>query len=556
MSVYASAVMSSVHRRHSLWLIPVFAAAGALTTAAQQPVTTNDLLDGLANPGRWLTYSGDYAGRRHSPLRQITPVNASQLTAQWTFQTGVAGKFEATPIVVDGVLYVTGPQNHAWAIDGKTGRQLWHYQRQVPQDVRACCGLVNRGFAILKDRLYLATLDAHLVALDMTSGKVVWDVEIADYRQGYAATPAPLIVNDKVIVGIAGGEFAIRGFLDAYDVNTGKRAWRFYTVPAPGEPGSETWTAESWERGGAPTWLSGTYDPDSNTIYWGTGNPNPDFYGEGRKGDNLYSGSLIALDATSGTLKWHFQFTPHDVHDWDANQIPVLADLAIAGKPRKVVMVANRNGFFYVLDRTTGEFIHAKPFIHQTWAREIDAKGRPVELPDQRPTPQGTLTCPDLFGGTNFMSPSFDPSLGLFFVSARETCQVYFSEPPPAGYKAGDRVMGGRVTRAPQPPTGALRALDPLTGERKWEIKHPTPSWAGVLSTASGVVFSGTNEGEMLAADARTGKELWRYSLGAPIYAAPVTYLLNGRQYVVLPAGMTLTAFAVPVPTTTTSGRQ
>jgi alcohol dehydrogenase (cytochrome c) len=533
-------------RRHHHWL-----ASGSLilafgVTLAAQSITPKDLLDGLANPARWLTYSGDYSGRRFSPLNQITAGNVGQLAAQWTFQTGVAGKFEATPIVIDGILYITGPQNYAWAIDGKTGRQIWRYQRPVPDDVKACCGLVNRGFGVHGDRLYIATLDAHLIALEMKTGKVVWDVEIADYKQGYAATPAPLVVNDKVIVGIAGGEFAIRGFLDAYDVNTGKRAWRFYTVPGPGEPGSETWAAQSWERGGAPTWLSGSYDPELNTLYWGTGNPNPDFFGDNRKGDNLYSGSLIALDANTGKLKWHFQFTPHDTHDWDANQIPVLADLTIDGKPRKVVMVANRNGFFYVLDRTSGQFIHAKPFVHQTWAKEIDAKGRPVELPDQRPSAKGTLTCPDLFGGTNFMSPSFDPTSGLFFVSARETCQIYFSEAPPEGYKAGDRTMGGRVARAPQPPTGALRAIDPLTGERKWEIKHPTPSWAGVLATAGGVVFTGTNEGEVLAADSRSGKELWRYQAGAPIYAPPTTYMIDGRQYVIMPAGMTLTAFALP----------
>ncbi|MGQ0736043.1 MAG: pyrroloquinoline quinone-dependent dehydrogenase [Acidobacteriota bacterium] len=511
-----------------------------------QGVTSQQLLEGLANPTRWLTYSGDYSGRRHSPLTEITPGNAARLAAQWTFQTGVAGKFETTPIVIDGVLYATGPQNHAWAIDGRTGRQIWRYQRPVPQDVRACCGLVNRGFGVLGDRLYLATLDAHLVALDMKTGKVVWDVEIADYRQGYASTPAPLIVDDKVIVGIAGGEFAIRGFLDAYDAKTGARVWRFWTIPAPGEPGSETWPTDSWERGGAPTWLSGSYDPDARTLYWGTGNPNPDFFGDDRKGDNLYSGSLIALDADSGKLKWHFQFTPHDTHDWDANQIPVLAELAIGGQPRKVVMVANRNGFLYVLDRVTGRFIHAHPFVHQTWAKEIGPDGRPIELPDQRPTPKGTLTCPDLFGGTNFMSPSFDPATGLLYVSARETCQIFISEAPPAGYKAGDRTMGGRVMRAPDPPHGALRAIDPLTGERKWEIKHPAPSWAGVLSTAGGVVFSGTNEGEVFAADSRTGKELWRYQMGAPVYAPPTTYQIDGRQFVVMPAGMTLTAFALP----------
>ncbi len=516
-----------------------------------QAVSPKDLLEGLANSARWLTYSGDYSGRRHSPLKQITPANVSQLAAQWTFQTGIAGKFEASPLVIDGVLYVTGPQNHAWAIDGRTGASIWHYQRPVPNEVKTCCGLVNRGFGVLGDRLFMATLDAHLVALDRTTGKVLWDAEMADYRQGYASTPAPLVVGNKVIVGIAGGEFAIRGFLDAYDADTGKRAWRFWTIPAPGEPGSDTWPSDTWDRGGAPTWLSGTYDPELNLLFWGTGNPSPDFYGDNRTGDNLYSGSLIALDADTGALKWHFQFTPHDTHDWDANQIPVLADLAIGGQPRKVVMVANRNGFLYLLDRTTGQFIHAHPFVRQTWAKEIAANGRPVELPDQRPTEKGTLTCPDLFGGTNYMSPSFDPATGWLYVTARETCQIYFAEAPPPGYKAGDRTMGGRIGRAPDPPSGALRAIDPLTGERKWEIAHPQPSWAGVLTTAGGVVFSGTNSGAFFAADSRTGKELWRYQTGAPIYAPPTTYQIDHRQFVVIPAGMTLTTFALPTPPTT-----
>jgi alcohol dehydrogenase (cytochrome c) len=533
---------------HRLLGVIAFVTATTIVLDAQG-ITSKDLLDGLANPARWLTYSGDYSGRRHSPLKEITASNAGQLAAQWTFQTGVPGKFEATPLVVDGVLYVGGPMNHAWAIDGRTGRQIWRYQRPVPDGVRACCGMVNRGLAVHGDRVFMATLDSFLVALDMKTGKVVWESEIADYRQGYASTGAPIVVNDKIITGIAGGEFAIRGFLDAYDVNTGTRIWRFWTIPGPGEPGHETWPKEvnTWERGGAPTWLSGTYDPELNTVYWGTGNPNPDFYGDDRKGDNLYSGSLVALDADTGKLKWHFQFTPHDVHDWDANQIPVLADLTIDGKPVKAVVVANRNGFLYVLDRASGKFLHARPFVHQTWAREIGADGRPIELPDQRPTPKGTMTCPDLFGGTNFMSPSFDPATGLLYVSARETCQIYFSEAPPAGYKAGDRTMGGRVTRAPDTtPSGALRAIDPITGERKWEITHPTPSWAGVLTTAGGVVFSGDNEGYVIAADSRSGKELWRYQTGAPIYAPPTTYAIDGRQYVVMPAGMTLTAFALP----------
>ena len=524
--------------------------AHGVGTAAQQ-IGERELLGGLSNPARWLTYSGDYSGRRHSPLDQITPANVHQLAAVWTFQTGLAGhKFEATPIVVDGVLYVSGPLNHAWAIDGKTGRQLWRYRRDLPpeEEMRVCCGQVNRGLAIHGDRLFMGTLDAHLVALDRATGQVVWDVELADHRGGYSSTGAPLVVGNQVIVGMAGGEFANRGFLDAYDASTGQRVWRFWTVPAPGEPGSESWPAEvaSWERGGGPTWLSGTYDPELGLLYWGTGNPNPDFYGADRQGDNLYTNALIALDAETGRLRWHFQFTPHDEHDWDANQIPVLADVTLDGRPRKVVMVANRNGFFYMLDRTDGSFLRAFPFARQTWASSIDARGRPVEVPGQRPTPEGTLTCPDLYGATNFMSPSFDPAAGLFFVTAREVCQIYISEAPPAGYPSGERTMGGRLRAGPEPGWGALRALDPFTGEVAWEIRHAAPSWAGVLSTAGGVVFSGDSQGVLLAADARNGRVLWRYPMGAPPYAAPATFLIDGRQHVVMAAGSTLMGFALP----------
>jgi alcohol dehydrogenase (cytochrome c) len=521
----------------------------AATAASAQEIGKQDLLNGLGNPSRWLTYSGDYSGRRHSPLDQITAANAARLTPQWTFQTGIAGhKFEATPIVVDGVMYVTGPLSEAWAIDGKTGRQLWRYQHRLPPtaELRVCCGMVNRGFAVYGDRVFMTTLDAHLVALDRATGRVAWDVEIADNLQGYASTPAPLVVNDKLIVGVAGGEYAIRGFIDAYSPVDGSRIWRFWTVPAPGEPGSESWPAEVWERGGGPTWLTGTFDPELNLIYWGTGNPNPDFYGANREGDNLYTNSLVALDAETGKLRWHYQFTPHDEHDWDANQIPVLADLNVNGQPRKVVMVANRNGFFYMLDRTDGKFIRASPFIHQTWAEGIGADGKPIELPNQRPTPQGTLTCPDLYGGTNFMSPSFDPNAGLFFLSAREICQVFVSAAPPAGYRAGDRVMGGTIRAAPERGWGALRALDPMTGEVKWELRHQTPSWAGVLSTAGGIVFSGNAEGAFLAVDSRTGRQLYSYPMGAPVYSAPTTFMIDGRQYVTLATGSILTAFALP----------
>ena len=537
------------------------ALGGAALVAQSAGITSADVASGLQNGSRWLSYSGDYTSERYSPLAQITTSNAPSLAAQWSFQTGVVGKFEATPIVIDGTMYVTGALDHAWALDAKTGKQLWHYQRfpttipgpdgrpqqlapgGAPPGLKVCCGLVNRGFAVWHDRLFMSTLDAHLVALDMKNGKVIWDIPMADPKDGFAGTAAPLLVKDKLIVGLAGGEYAIRGFISAYSPEDGKELWRFYTVPGPGQPGFETWSAQ-WDKGGGPAWLTGSYDPDLNLIYWGTGNPNPDFYGDDRKGDNLYTGSLVALDADTGKLKWHFQFTPHDEHDWDAVEMPVLADVTIGGRQRKVVMQANRNGFFYVLDRATGEFLFAKPFVQTTWAKEIAPNGKPIEIPGQRPTAQGTQTCPDLYGGTNFNSPSFSPQTGLFYVSARETCMIFRASPPPADYKGGDRTMGGQAQF--QPGSGALRAIDPATGTMKWELKQDSSPWAGVLSTAGGVVFSGDNDGNFFAVDAKTGAKLFNYQTGAAIYAPPTTYTVDGRQYVVMPSGMTLTAFAVP----------
>jgi alcohol dehydrogenase (cytochrome c) len=526
--------------------------AALLTMAAvsllhAQGITNKDLLDGLANPSRWLTYSGDYTGRRFSPLTQITPANAGRLAAQWTFQNGVVNKFEATPIVIDGVMYVTGALNHAWAVDARTGRQIWHYQRQLPQGLKVCCGMVNRGFAVYGDRLFMATLDAHFVALEMKTGKVIYDIEMAPAKDGFAATGAPLVVKDKVIAGIAGGEFANRGFLDAYNPETGERVWRFYTIPAPGEPGSDSWKGEIWQRGGGPTWLTGSYDPQLNLLYWGVGNPNPDWDGESRPGDNLYTGSLIALDPDTGTLKWHYQYTPHDTHDWDANEVPVLADITINGRARRVVMMANRNGFFYVNDRITGEFIRARPFVHTTWSNEIGRDGRPVLNPGQEPTEAGTVTCPGLYGGTNFQSPSFDATRGLFFVTARETCMRYIRRPLSPTAAPGSLTLGGSAALVSEPvkSSGALRAIDPTTGETKWELAYDDAGWAGVLATAGGVVFSADHEGTFFVADSTTGKKLYSYQTGAAIYAPPTSYQVDGRQYVVMPSGTTLTAFAL-----------
>jgi alcohol dehydrogenase (cytochrome c) len=446
---------------------------------------------------------------------------------------------------VDGVLYVTGSFNYAWAIDARTGRPFWKYRRELPNNLTyGAAAPVNRGFAILGDRLFMVTLDAHLLAMDGRTGRIIWDTVLADYRVGYSATLAPLVVKDKVIVGISGGEYPTRGFLDAYDPQTGDRVWRFYTVPGAGEKGSETWpNTDVLARGGGGTWMTGSYDPALNLIYWGTGNPNPDYYGSDREGDNLYTCSLVALDADTGRLKWHFQFTPHDIHDWDANQVPVLADLTMGGSLRKVVMMANRNGFFYVLDRATGRLLLAKPFGEQRWARDVGVDGRPIVLNET-----GEKECiPDAHGSTNFMPPSFDPGRGLFFLTARETCSAYVPMKPE--FKPGTSTTGGGVRRVSGNTYGALRAIDPTTGERKWEFRYPTPTLAGVMSTASGLVFAGDSEGNFTAVDARTGQPLWHYPTGASIWgAAAMTFMLDGRQHVLIASGNTLVAFALPQP--------
>jgi alcohol dehydrogenase (cytochrome c) len=510
--------------------------------ASAPVVGYRDILDGLKDPSRWLTFSGDYSGRRHSPLTQIDPDNVSGLKQVWTFQTGTTTRgrgFEATPLAWDNVLYVSGSNNFAWALDARTGRPFWTYRRNLPDDLTyGAQAPVNRGFGMLDHRLFMVTLDAHLLAFDRATGRILWDTVLADYKIGYAATLAPLVIDGKVIVGISGGEYPTKGFLDAYDPATGARIWRFSTIPNPGERGSETWpaSADVLSRGGGGTWMTGTYDPDLNLLYWGTGNPNPDYYGADRKGDNLYTNSLVAIDAATGTLKWHYQFTPHDLHDWDANHVPVLADIG----DRKVVMVANRNGFFYMLDRRTGALLVGKPFTDTTWARQIGKDGRPIILND------GDKGClPDMWGGTNFNPPSFDPSLGLFFVNARESCATY--EPQEPAIAPGRTAFGGVVRMDRDKAYGALRALDAATGERKWEFRFTQPTMAGVMSTASGLVFAGDNEGNFMAFDSRTGRNLWRYSTGTPVWgAAPMTFMLDGKQHVVIASGTTLLAFALP----------
>jgi alcohol dehydrogenase (cytochrome c) len=503
------------------------------------------ILDAASEPGNWLTYSGTYGAHRYSTLDQIDRDNVGRLQPAWIYQARSLQKFEVSPLVVDGVMYITEAPSDATALDLRTGRPIWSYRRSLPQGIVTCCGQVNRGVALLDDQVFIGTVDAHLVALDARTGRVRWDVEVADYELGYSVTVAPLALKDKIIVGISGGEYGIRGFLDAYDPITGERLWRFWTVPGPGEPGHDTWSGDSWERGGAPTWVTGAYDPELDLLYWGTGNPGPDFIGDVRQGDNLYSESLIALDPDTGALRWHFQFLPHDIHDYDSTQVPVLLDAELDGDPRKLVVFPNRNGFYYVLDRVTGEFLVGTPFAKQTWALGLDENGRPIENPETIPSVDGAVVYPDDDGAANWFSPTYSPQTNLIYQNVREKGGVYYLAD--ATYEPGKIYMGAsRRVVTGEDPKGFLRALNPLTGALVWEIAVHAPPWAGLMSTAGGLVFSGTMEGDFFAADAQTGDVLWRFQTGGAVYANPITYLSEGRQFVAIAAGNSLVTFALP----------
>jgi alcohol dehydrogenase (cytochrome c) len=514
----------------------------AVGTHAQ--VTYERLLEADRDPKNWLTYSGRYSGWRYSTLNQITVANASHLAMQWAFQVGDLGQFETTPIVVDGVLYGTGQNDRAFAIDARTGRPIWRYQRNLPDKLQPCCGMVNRGMAILGNRLFVATLDAHLIALDTKTGNLLWDVTAADYRKAYTFTVAPLAVKNEVIVGVSGGEYGVQGFIDAYDAATGRRQWRFNTVPSPGEPGNETWSGESWKTGGAPAWITGTYDPALNLVYWPTGNPAPSNYGQERGGDNLYSNSIVALDADTGKLKWYFQFTPHDLYDYDATQVPVLIDADWEGHPRKLLVQANRSGFFYVLDRTDGTFLSAKAFGTVTWATGIARGGRPIVNTSLASSPEGTRVCPGALGLTNWYSPSYNPETGLLYVATSNECDIFTSAPQP--YRAGHDFLGSVMVPDPvERPTGALKALDALTGAENWSFPYFSNPNGGALSTAGGVVFAGDSDGNFIVLNAKTGHDLWHVQLGAAIYSAAITFEVDGKQYVTIPVGSALFAFAL-----------
>jgi len=527
------------------------AVAGALAFVAgvapvRAQVSFERIRDAAHDSGNWLTYSGNYAAHRHSSLAELTPANVGRLRPRWIYQLGnTQTSAETTPVVADGIMYITEPMSAVTALDARTGAPLWRWARPMPPHLRTLgFGPVNRGVAILDSTVYVGTLDDHVVALDARSGAVRWDVTIADNAAGYAITAAPLAISGAVIIGVSGGEAGIRGFLDAYDARTGRRLWRFYTIPAPGEPGGESWPSDAWRTGGGATWLTGSYDPESDLLYWGVGNPGPDWNGDTRRGDNLYTASLVALDGRTGRLRWHFQFTPHDLHDWDANEIPVLFDAPINGRPRKLVAMANRNAFYYVLDRLTGQFIRGAPYARQTWARGLDSTGRPIANVDQIPTDSGTLTWPSLQGATNWFSPSFDQTTGLFYVAVREMGAVYYKRK--AVYKPGQLYDGGgERTLENDSAAGYVRALDAATGARKWEFRLFSPPWAGLLSTGGGLVFGGTNEGYVFALDALTGKPLWRFQTGGVINASPMSFLLDGHQAIAVAAQGTIVVFGL-----------
>ena len=528
--------------------MPIFAQEDpfeTVITPAFTPITWERLLNAGDEPENWLMYSGTLDSQRYSKLDQINTSNVATMELKWAYQIPVIDRAETVPLVVDGIMFITEAPSNLVAVDAATGRQYWRYDHELPDDLRICCGRNNRGVAILGETLYMSTLDAHLVAIDARTGNVLWDVAVANYEEGYSKTAAPLIVKDKVVTGIAGGEFGIRGFIDAYNAETGELEWRTYTIPGEGEPGNDTWSGDSWKTGGSATWITGAYDPDENLVYWGTGNPGPDWNGDARLGDNLYSDAAMALNGDTGELVWHFQFTPHDVHDYDAIQVPILADIEFEGRTRKVMMWANRNAFFYTIDRTNGRFLIGKPFATQTWAQGLDVNGRPIRVPGMEPTYEGIMVSPPITGGTNWYSPGYSQQTGLFYVTSFDGEQEFFKRDEE--YEVGERFTGGGGSYK-QPMDAfhsSIRAINPVTAEIEWEFPIMPRSSAGITTTAGGLVFTGSADGYFFALDAATGEELWHISLGRRVHAAPITYAVNGQQFVSMASGNVVYTFGL-----------
>jgi alcohol dehydrogenase (cytochrome c) len=493
----------------------------------------------------WPTYNGETGGNRYTKLAQIDKTNVARLAPAWMFTVPDAGQLQVTPVVVGGIMYVTAP-NEAYALDAGTGRRIWHYKRPRTKGVQG--GWANRGVGVAGDRVFMVTDHAHLIALNRFTGELVWDSELDDWRKNYAASSAPLPAGNLVITGVAGGEHGANGFVAAFDQETGKEVWRFWTVPKPGEPGSETWQGKDIDHGGAPTWFTGSYDAELDTVYWPTGNPSKEYNGDDRKGDNLYASCILALDRKTGKLKWHYQFTPHDLWDWDATQTSVVIDAPWQGQQRKLLLHASRNGFFYVFDRTDGRLLLWKPFVKNlTWASGIDANGRPIRLPNQDPSPAGTKVCPSQDGATNWFSPSFNPATGLYYVQTFEKCSIY-TKTDQGPWEAGKTYLGGSQKTADDPkPQRLLRAIDITTGAIRWEVPQngPAVSWGGTLTTATGLVFVAEDGGALMAVDATSGAALWKFQTNQTWKASPMTYTFDGNQYVAVAAGGNIIALAL-----------
>jgi alcohol dehydrogenase (cytochrome c) len=533
--------------RAILFAAALFAAAPASPPLLAQGVTYDQLLHADKTPQNWLMYGGTFNSQRFSRLTQINAQTVHSLRPAWIYQPAhPSAPYESSAVVVNGIMYVTEPLSTVTALDARLGTKIWSWSATLPDRIYTVgVHRSNRGVAVLGNSVFAETLDSHLVALDATTGAVKWNVHVDDNNLGYAMTAAPRVLDGKVIVGVSGGDVGIRGFIDAYDAATGKRLWRLWTIPAPGEPGSETWGKDMSGTGGGATWGTGSYDPDLNLLYWTTGNPAPDYNYGNRDGDNLYTNSILAIDPDTGEMKWYFQFTPRDTHDWDSIQVPVLFDDTIDGKPRKLVGQANRNGFYYVLDRVTGQFIAGAAYVTQTWAKGLDASGHPIVLPNTVPTPAGTLVYPDGHGGTNWNSPSYSPLTKLFYVSSREIGAYTTSGQTKVHFP--DFGGGGRNGLPADQSYGAIRALDATTGKRKWEYKMLAPAEVSTLATAGGLVFAGSDEGNFFALDATTGKLLWDFTVGgANAESNMITYEVAGKQYLIGASGNIFVAFNLP----------
>ena len=509
-------------------------------------VSAEDLL-AMPVGANWTSYNGDYTGRRYSSLREITAANVSKLHAAWVFHPGNSQSLEATPVVIRGIMFVTSA-NDVFALEARTGRGLWHYQRAISSGLLDdAAAHKNRGVAVWRDSVYVETDDAHLLCLDARSGGLRWDVEYADKAKHYGATSAPLVVKDLVVVGTSGGDSGVRGFIAGYDAMTGKMKWRFWTIPAPGEFGSASWPGDSYLHGGGTTWMPGTFDPELNTLYWTTSNAAPAFVGDSRPGDDLYTACVLALDPDTGKLKWYFQFTPHDLYDYDATETPVLVDAKENGSMRRLLVQANRNGFFYVLDRTDGKFLRATPFVEKlNWAKGVDGSGRPI-LSGRIPTADGTYICPGIDGATNWFSPSYNPETGLFYVLAFESCNQFFAKPKKfvrgeTYYDTGTKLPRDEHSQK------MLLALSVADGKVSWRYPQigKGNSWGGTLTTATGLLFFGDDAGSLEAVDAANGHLLWHFNMGQTFRASPMTYAVDGEQYVAVAAGSDIVSFALP----------